>query len=125
MQYNAKTPAEYLDMLEDDWRKAKLIELRQLIKKLGPELEEGIRYRILSYSGSKGGAFALGAHKNSVNFYVGSAKKVDTDGSLLQGLDVGKGCIRFSKTVAVADTRIADFIAKAMTMWRSREDLGC
>lgn len=125
MQHNAKTPAEYLDMLEDDWRKAKLIELRQLIQKLGPELEEGIRYRILSYSGSKGGAFALGAQKNSVNFYVGSAKKVDTDGSLLRGLDVGKGCIRFSKTVAIADTRIADFIAKAMTMWRNREDLGC
>lgn len=125
MQSAAKTPAEYIDRLEDDWRKAKLLELRELIRKLGPELEEGIRYKVLSYSGSKGGAFALAAQKNSVNFYVGSAKKVDTDGSLLRGLDVGKGCIRFTKTVAIADTRIAAFIAKAMAMWRQGEDIDC
>jgi uncharacterized protein YdhG (YjbR/CyaY superfamily) len=125
MQSAAKTPAEYIDRLEDDWRKAKLLELRELIRKLGPELDEGIRYKVLSYSGSKGGAFALAAQKNSVNFYVGSAKKVDTDGSLLRGLDVGKGCIRFNKTVAIADTRIAAFIAKAMAMWRQGEDIDC
>jgi uncharacterized protein YdhG (YjbR/CyaY superfamily) len=125
MQFNVKTPAEYIAMLEDDWRKEKLLELRELIREIGPELKEGIRYKVLSYSGSKGGAFALAAQKNSVNFYVGNAKKVDTDGSLLRGLDVGKGCIRFSKTVAIADTRIADFIAQAMAMWRKGEDIDC
>ena len=125
MQFNVKTPDEYLAMLEDDWRKEKVLELRKLIQDLAPELKEGIRYKVLSYSGSKGGAFALAAQKNSVNFYVGSAKKVDTDGSLLRGLDVGKGCIRFSKTVVIADTRIADFIARAMTMWRKGEDIDC
>lgn len=125
MQFNVKTPAEYVAMLEDDWRKEKLLELRQLIHELGPELREGIRYKVLSYSGSKGGAFALAAHKNSVNFYVGSAKQVDADGSLLRGLDVGKGCIRFSQTVVIADTRIADFIAKAMAMWRKGVDIDC
>ena len=125
MQYDAKTPAEYLDMLENDWRKEKLIELRKLIKKLGPELDETIRYKMLSYSGSKGGAFALNAQKGSVSLYVGNAKKVDPDGSLLKGLDVGKGCIRFKKTIAVDDTRIAEFIAKAMTMWRKGEDFDC
>ena len=125
MQFNVKTPAEYLAMLEDDWRKEKVLELRKLIHKLAPELKEGIRYKVLSYSGSKGGAFALAAQKHSVNLYVGSAKKVDTDGSLLRGLDVGKGCIRFSKTVVIADTRIDEFIAKAMTQWRKGEDIDC
>src|SRR5689334_8004239 len=33
MQYDAKTPTEYLKMLEPDWRKDKLMEIRKLIRK--------------------------------------------------------------------------------------------
>jgi Domain of unknown function (DU1801) len=67
----------------------------------------------------------LTAQKSSVNFYVGTAAKVDPDGSLLAGLDVGKGCIRFKKTKAIADTRIEEFIVKAMNMLRKGEEFGC
>jgi uncharacterized protein YdhG (YjbR/CyaY superfamily) len=125
MQYDAKTPAEYLKMLEQDWRKDKLLELRNLLKKHGPELKEGIKYGALAYAHDSGGGFALNAQKSSVNFYVGTARKVDPDGVLLAGLDVGKGCIRFKKTKAVADTRIEEFIVKAMSMLRNGEDFGC
>lgn len=38
------------------------------------------------------------------------------------GLDVGKGCIRFKKSKAVADTRIEEFIEKAMSMLRNGEE---
>jgi uncharacterized protein YdhG (YjbR/CyaY superfamily) len=48
MQYDASTPTEYLQLLEPDWRKDKLLEIRTLIKKHGPELKEGIRYGALS-----------------------------------------------------------------------------
>ena len=125
MQYDAKTPGEYLKMLELDWRKEKLLELRSLIKKHGPELNEGIEYGMLAYKFPKGGGFALNAQKNSVNFYVGTAKKVDPDGKLLAGLDVGKGCIRFKKSKAIADTHIEEFIKKAMAMLRKGKDFGC
>ena len=125
MQYDAKTPSEYLSMLEPDWRKEKLLELRNIIMKHGPELEEGIKYGMLSYAFPGGGSFALNAQKNSVNFYVGTAKKIDPHGTLLAGLDVGKGCIRFKKTKAVSDTRIEEFVEKAMTMLRNGEDFGC
>jgi uncharacterized protein YdhG (YjbR/CyaY superfamily) len=101
-----------------------LKELRALIKKHGPELKEEIKYGCLSY-GFNGGGFELNAQKNSVNFYVGTAKKIDPDGILLAGLDVGKGCIRFKKTVAVSETRIEEFIKKAMGMLRKGEDFGC
>ena len=67
----------------------------------------------------------MNAQKASVNLYVGTASKVDPDGVLLAGLDVGKGCIRFKKTKALADTRIEDFIAKAMSMLCKGEDFGC
>lgn len=125
MQYDASTPAEYLKMLEPDWRKDKLLEIRTLIQKHGPELKEGIKYGALVYAHDSGGGFGLNAQKSSVNFYVGTARKVDPDGSMLTGLDVGKGCIRFKKTKAVADTRIEEFIAKAVGMLRSGEDFGC
>jgi uncharacterized protein YdhG (YjbR/CyaY superfamily) len=125
VQYDAKTPTEYLGMLATDWRKDKLLELRALIRKLAPELKESIKYGMLSYDGDKGGAFALNAQKNSVNFYVGDAKKVDPEGKLLAGLDVGKGCIRFKKTVAIDDTHIEEFIVKALQMWRKGEDFSC
>ena len=125
MKYDAKTPAEYLRMLEPDWRKEKLLEIRNLIKKHGPELKEGIKYGALSYGYSSGGGFGLNAQKNSVNLYVGTAGKVDPDGCLLAGLDVGKGCIRFKKSKAVADTRIEEFIERAMYMLRNEKDFGC
>lgn len=125
MQYDAKTPTEYLKLLAPDWRKDKLLELRQIIKTHGPELKESIKYGVLSYAHEKGGGFGLNAQKNSVNFYVGTAKKVDPDGVLLAGLNVGKGCIRFTKSKNVSETRIAEFIAKAVGMLRRGEDCGC
>jgi uncharacterized protein YdhG (YjbR/CyaY superfamily) len=125
VQYDAATPAEYLQLLEQDWRKDKLLEIRQLLKKHGPELKEGIKYGALSYAHSSGGGFGLTAQKNSVNFYVGTASKVDPEGVLLAGLDVGKGCIRFKKSRAISDTRIEEFIEKAMSMLRNGQDFGC
>jgi uncharacterized protein YdhG (YjbR/CyaY superfamily) len=125
MQYDVKTPAEYLKVLESDWRKDKVLELRKLIKKHGPELKEGIKYGLLVYRDGDGGPFGLNAQKNSVNLYVGTAKKVDPDGVLLKGLDVGKGCIRFKKTKVISETRIEEFIKRAMDMWRRGEDFGC
>lgn len=36
MQYNAKNTEQYLEMLEDDWRKEKLLAIRQLIYPMHP-----------------------------------------------------------------------------------------
>jgi uncharacterized protein YdhG (YjbR/CyaY superfamily) len=125
MQYDVKTPAEYLKALAPDWRKDKLLEIRTLIKRHGPELKEGIKWGVLRFAHDKGGGFALNAQKNSVNFYVGTLKKVDPTGALLAGLDVGKGCVRFKKSTMVAETGISAFIKKAVTMLRNGEDCGC
>ena len=125
MQYDAKTPNEYFDLLKADWRKEKLLEIRALIRKHGPELDESIKYGALIFGSAKGDAFGLNAQKSSVNLYVGTASKVDPDRALLTGLNVGKGCIRFSKTKAIGSTRIEEFIVKALGMWRRGEDYGC
>lgn len=97
MQYDVQTPQEYMQMLEDDWRREKLEELRAIIKSCAPELTEGIDYKMLCYRDDKEIVFGLNAQKHYVSLYVGDVTKIDPDGSLLAGLNVGKGCIRFTK----------------------------
>ena len=125
MQYEAKTPTAYLTALDDDWRQDKLERLRVIIKSKAPDLVEGIQYKMLSYSDDKGVIFHLNAQKNYVSLYVGNAKKIDVDGSLLKGIDVGKGCIRFKKSVTIEDTRIDEFVERAIGLWQQGEDIGC
>lgn len=91
MQYDVKTPEEYIEALEDDWRREKLEHLRTLIKSKAPDFVEGIEYKMLNYSDDRGTIFYLNAQKNYVSLYTGDAKKIDPDGSLLKGIDVGKG----------------------------------
>lgn len=125
MQYDVKTPAEYIDALDEDWRREKLEHLRTLIKSKAPEFEEAIEYKMLSYKDERGAIFYLNAQKNYVSLYVGDARKVDHDGSLLKGIDVGKGCIRFKKSVSIPDTRIDEFVERSVEYWKNGEDIGC
>lgn len=97
MQYDVKTPKEYLNQLEKDWRYEKVQQLRKIIQAKAPKLVEGIHYKMLSYSDEKGVLFQLNAQRNYVSFYVGDIKKVDPEGTMLKGLNQGKGCVRFKK----------------------------
>ena len=125
MQYNANTPTDYLQLLAEDWRKESLLELRAIIHEKAPSLAEGIEYKMLSYSDDRGTLFHLNAQKNYVSLYVGNAAKIDEDGSLLEGINVGKGCIRFSKSVKPNATRINEFIERAVQLWNDGADIGC
>ena len=125
MQYDAKTPAAYLDMLADDWRRDTLEALRAIISNQAPTLIEGINYKMLSYSDERGVAFHLNVQKGYVSFYTGDTSKIDPDGHLLTGIECGKGCIRFKKSTVVAETRIDEFIARAVELWQQGADIGC
>ncbi|MEL7001127.1 MAG: DUF1801 domain-containing protein [Bacteroidota bacterium] len=125
MQYDVKTPLEYINGLEPDWRRNTLLEIRKIIADKAPKLVEGIDYKMLGYKDEKGLAFCLNAQKNHVGLYFGDIKKVDPDNNLLQGLDCGKGCIRFKKSNKVTETRIAEFIEKSIDLWNKGIDIGC
>lgn len=125
MLYDVGTPEEYMEVLEDDWRKQKLLALRGLILKHGPEVTEGIQYKMLSYGDQNGVIFHLNAQQNYVSLYVGNASKVDPEGSLLKGIDVGKGCLRFKKTLKVENTKVEEFIVRSFEMWKDNQDIGC
>lgn len=125
MQYDVQTPEEYLRSLEDDWRREKLLELREIIMACAPDLIEAIDYKMLSYRDERDIVFALNAQKHYVALYVGDIKKIDVDGTLLAGLNVGKGCIRFTKSKVIAETRIREFIQRTVDLWKRGEDIDC
>ncbi len=125
MLSDAKTPSEYMAQLEDDWRRDKLQSIRAIIQKQAPQLSESINYKMLGYALDENYVFHLNAQTAYVSLYVGNASKIDPSGELLQGLSVGKGCVRFSKSTDITKTRIDEFIALAFEMWGAGEDIDC
>ncbi len=125
MQYDAKTPSEYIKVLNDDWRREKLEEVRALIKSKAPSLTEGINYKMLSYGDKNGNVFHLNAQKHYVSLYVGNVEKIDPDGELLKGINIGKSCIRFNKSLSLSSTRIEEFIERAVQLWKQKADIEC
>lgn len=125
MQYDAKTAEEYLEMLEDDWRKEKLLMIRQMIVDYAPEMEEVIRYKMLNYGKDDDYVFALNAQKHYVSLYVGNIEKIDNAETLLEGYNYGKGCIRVRKTINIEETGLEQFIQKTIDMWRAGQDTSC
>lgn len=125
MLYDVDTPEAYLEALENDWRKDKLLKIRSFILDNIPEIDEGIQYKMLSYGKKELTLFHLNAQKNYVSLYVGDHKKIDPNNELLNGLDCGKGCIRIKKSIEIEQTGLENFIIKAITLWRQGEDLSC
>lgn len=125
MQYDAKSAEEYLKMLENDWRKEKLLMIRQMILDCAPEMEEVIRYKMLNYGKDDDYVFALNAQKHYVSLYVGNIEKIDNAETLLEGYNYGKGCIRVRKTINIEETGLEQFIQKTIDMWRAGQDTSC
>ncbi|MCP3029460.1 iron chaperone [Halobacillus sp. A5] len=125
MQYDVNTPQEYMEALDDDWRKEKLLAVRQWILKNGPELEEGIQYKMLCYGSGSHTLFQLNAQKSYVSLYVGNIEKIENAKNLLSGLNYGKGCIRIKKSVDLNTSGLDEFIKTTTEMWRAGNDTSC
>jgi uncharacterized protein YdhG (YjbR/CyaY superfamily) len=125
MQYNVDSATQYLEAVDNDWRKTTLLELRSMILANPAKLQEGIQYKMLAYSIEGQTILHLNAQKNYVSLYVGDHRKIDPNLELLAGLNVGKGCVRFSKSVIVSETKIAAFISKAIQLATDGKDIGC
>jgi len=125
MQYDVETAAEYVEALDNDWRKEKLLALRSMILSKAPDLTESIEYKMLRYGDNKTSLFHLNAQRNYVSLYVGNIKKIDVSVTLLEGLDIGKGCIRFKKFISISETGIEEFIDRTISMWKNNKDTGC
>ena len=125
MQYNVTTPAEYLAVLANDWRKDKLLAVRDLIQQHAPTLREGIKYKMLSYEYEDQAVFNLNAQRNYVSLYVGNIDKVADAREKLAAFDLGKGCIRIRKSGDLSTSQLADFIREVVAMWQEGGETTC
>ena len=125
MQYEAKTPADYVDQLEDDWRKEKLEQIRKMIRTHGPELVEGVAYKMLCYGNEKRNIFHLNVQRAYVSLYVGNIDKVEDARVLLNDFSMGKGCIRVKKSIHLPDTKLDAFISRTIDLWRNDGNTDC
>lgn len=126
MIHGGESAQVFLEVLENDWKKEKLLEVRQMLLK-HIQLKESINYGMLSYGKSSDTEplFHLNAQKNYVSLYVGDIKKIDPDNTLLKGLNLGKGCIRISKSKNISETGLREFIQKTVDLWLAGEDTSC
>jgi len=125
MLYDVKSPGEYLEKLEKDWRKDKLIEVREMIISNGPELTEGIQYKMLSYEYGDKLIFSLNAQQAYVSLYVGNVDKVENAREWLKEFNIGKGCIRIKKSVDLQQSNLKKFIAETIEIWRKGGETDC
>lgn len=125
MLYDVNNPEQYLNALASDWRKDKLEELRALILKQAKGVEECINYKMLCYKLNGDSLFHLNAQKGYVSLYVGDIKKIDPQNMLLAGLNMGKGCIRFTKSIDIGSTGTGEFIKKSVELVNKGVNLDC
>jgi uncharacterized protein YdhG (YjbR/CyaY superfamily) len=125
MQYEVKTPEQYLDAIEEDWRKEKLLFVRELILSNGPDLEEAIEYKMLCYGIGDRKAFHLNAQKGYVSLYVGNIDKIEDARPLLEKFNMGKGCIRIKKSIDLETSELETFIINTLDFWRGGGDIDC
>lgn len=111
-------------MQEDDWRRAKLNSLRELITKVAPDWKEVIHYKMLGYGPEGEPVMHVNSQKARVCLYVGDIAKVDPSGELLAGMDMGKGCIRFRRKDDVGEN-IRTFLERYVGLKRAGVDVGC
>ena len=109
MLYDVKSPEDYIQALEDDWRKEKLLELQSLILTLDPSLELGINYKMLSFKRGDKAIFHLNAQKAYVSLY-GYFERYDYDKTLLDGFSIGKGCVRVKKSTPLDGVGFKTFL---------------
>ena len=95
MQSKAKDVTIYLQEADTE-RQESLSRLRELCREVLTGYEEGMDYGMPSYK--KDGKIEVGFanQKNYISLYILKEDVVEQNRSALKGLNVGKGCIRYS-----------------------------
>ena len=83
MLYDVISSSDYLETLEDDWRKAHLMKIRDMILDAAPKIVERINYKMLAYGTDTVELFHLNAQKGYVSLYVGNIEKIAPEPRIL------------------------------------------
>ena len=85
---------------QDPERRTALEELRKLVLETVPDAVETMEYRMPAYDYAGDMLCAFASQKRYMSLYMDTAV-VDKHKSQLQGLDIGKSCIRFKRLEAL------------------------
>ena len=85
----------YLDGVQPN-RKEALVQLRELIYKVVPDVEESMKYNMPTYDYAGEGLCAFASQKQYMSLYM-DVDLVEEHADDLSHLNVGKSCIRFTK----------------------------
>ena len=97
MQSKAKSVEDYLEEVPEERRKA-LERLRKKCLDILSGYEESMEYGMPSYKVPDGEVeIAFASQKNYISFYVMKEEVLNDYREALSGLNVGKGCIRYTK----------------------------
>ena len=111
MKSEATTVEEYLANVPEERRQA-LETLRSLCLDELAGYEEGMQYGMPSYSRDGSDVeVAFASQKNYISLYVMRASVVKANTNLLDGLSVGKGCIRFKRPEQVDPTVVRPLLS--------------
>lgn len=125
MKIEGNTVDEWLGNLPDDWRRERVLALRKAILELDEGIEELLNYGMLCYRWQGRDLFHLNAQAAYAALYVGDIDKVDPERTLLEGLSLGKGCIRFKKSSPHPHPSIRVFMERAFARLQAGGDLDC
>ncbi|MBI3405383.1 MAG: DUF1801 domain-containing protein [Acidobacteria bacterium] len=107
----AKNPAEYIESVKDETRRAEITKVHKLIRKTVPKLKPHVTYGAIGYgsfhyksaSGKEGDwpVIVLASQKHHISVYIcasqGGKYVAEKHASGLGNVSVGKSCIRFKK----------------------------
>ncbi|MEZ5317801.1 MAG: DUF1801 domain-containing protein [Vicinamibacterales bacterium] len=115
---SARSVAEYLREVPEAERRV-LRTLRREIRAAAPDAREFMKYGHPHYD-LGGSLFAIARQKHFVALYVAEAAVVRAHRPALEGLSVGKSCIRFRPSQPVPAAIVADLIGAAAAARRDR-----
>ena len=120
MQSKAKDVAAYLKEVPEERREA-LIRLRKLCRDILVDYKESMEYGMPGYN-KEGLEIEVGfaSQKNYISFYILKQDVLDNFRPQLKGLNVGKGCIRFTKPEKI-DFKIVEELLRES--YRSGSDI--
>jgi uncharacterized protein YdhG (YjbR/CyaY superfamily) len=113
----------YINALAET-RKSSLQQLRQIILETIPDVEESIQYKMPYYT-YNGMLCAFASQKNYMSFYLLDGEIVEKYRYLLEGLSVGKGCIRFKDISQLPESTIRSMLREAALANEAHPNVHC
>jgi uncharacterized protein YdhG (YjbR/CyaY superfamily) len=114
MQSSAMTVDEYIDEQPSDWQPT-LEQLRAACRRELADHEEGMSYGSPSYSRDGQVEVSFAKQVRYLSLYILKQEVFDAHRDELAGLNLGKGCIRYSRPEQIDGSVVAGLLADTRT----------